>query len=69
MSYIIKYDMNYGMNHKDFIPVHPQQQLKNDGMKEIQSEPVTIADCWFFEVEELADPLPPWYQISNWKFS
>ena len=70
MSYIIRYDMNYPMTDNTFVPVHPQLQLKKDGMKELRSEPVTIADCWFFEVEELVDPLPEWYKLSHkFKFS
>lgn len=60
--------MNYAMIDKSFKPLHPQEQLRKDGMKELKSEPITIADCWFFEVEKLADPLPPWYKMSGYKF-
>lgn len=70
MSYILRYDMNYGMIDSSFKPMHPQEQLKADGMKEINSESLSIGDCWIFEVEELANPLPAWYQqIDNFKFS
>lgn len=61
--------MLYPMIDKSFKPLHPQRQLEKDGMKEIKSEVASIADCWFFEVEKIADPLPPWYQLSDWKFS
>ena len=43
----------------DGIHEHPQVAMSNLGFKVIKCEPVSIADCWWFRVEnEIEQPLP-----------
>lgn len=37
---------------------HPQAQMKKLGYKLIKSEPVPIADCWLFRVENEIENTP-----------
>ena len=37
---------------------HPQAQMKKLGAKVIKSEPVSVADCWWFRTENEINPLP-----------
>ena len=39
---------------------HPQVQMKELGFNVIRSEPVPIADCWWFRVDNEI-PIPPKY--------
>lgn len=39
---------------------HPQTQMKNLGYKVLGGVPQSIADCWWFTVEEFIEPLPPY---------
>lgn len=40
------------------IDVHPQVDMKRLGFKVVKSEPVPIADCWWFRAENIPDNLP-----------
>ena len=42
---------------------HPEIQMKNLGYKIKSSEPVSVADCWIFEVEEVFYPLPKYLEL------
>lgn len=57
--------------HYDGVSEHPQRQMKNLGYKIIKSEPVSIADCWWFRVENEIDNIPSYlYQMGDdFKFS
>lgn len=35
----------------DGVKEHPQEDMKNFGCNVIKAEPVPIADCWWFRVE------------------
>lgn len=50
---------------------HPQEQMKKLGFNVIQSEPVPIADCWWFRTENSIKPLPDYIteMSDNFKFS
>ena len=37
--------------HYAGVKEHPQIDMKNLGYKVVKSEPVSIADCWWFRVE------------------
>lgn len=65
-----KYDLvgailDYGIEE------HPQVQMKKLGAKIIKSEPVPIADCWWFRIENEINPLPKYLRemSDNFKFS
>lgn len=55
----------------DGIKDHPQTQMKKLGAKVIKSEPVSIADCWWFRTENEINPLPKYlYEMKDdFKFS
>lgn len=42
---------------------HPQILMKKLGYNILKSEPIPIADCWIFEVEELILPLPEYLKL------
>jgi len=50
---------------------HPQTQMKNLGFHVIKSEPVPIADCWWFRVDNEIYNIPPYLTDigDNMKFS
>lgn len=62
---IIGASLDYGVKE------HPQIQMKNLGYKVIKSEPVPIADCWWFRVDNEINKVPGYlYLMSNdFKFS
>ena len=47
---------------------HPQKQMKNLGYNVIGSVPQSIADCWWFTVEEFIKPLPPYLSKMSYNF-
>ena len=53
------------------IQKHPQEQMVLLGAKVLKSEPVPIADCWWFRVEDEISPLPEYLSELNdsFKFS
>ena len=53
------------------VHVHPQLQMKNLGYEVIKSEPVSIADCWWFRVNNEIEETPDYlYEIGDdFKFS
>ena len=55
----------------DGVTEHPQEQMRNLGAKVIKSEPVMIADCWWFRTENEINPLPNYlYEMDDdFKFS
>ena len=55
-------DLKCGVNE------HPQKQMKNLGYKVIGSVPQSIADCWWFTVEEFIEPLPPYLKKMSYNF-
>lgn len=40
------------------IKEHPQKQMKKLGFNVVESEPIPIADCWIFEVNNDIDNIP-----------
>lgn len=67
---------NYRYNlieaHLDYgIKEHPQMHMENLGYKVIKSEPVPIADCWWFRVENEIKNTPKYLYPMNddFKFS
>lgn len=62
---IIGASLDYGINE------HPQIQMKNLGYKVVKSEPVPIADCWWFRVDNEIENVPDYlYSMSDdFKFS
>lgn len=40
------------------VTIHPQAEMAKLGFKVIKSEPVPIADCWWFRVENDIDFVP-----------
>ena len=65
-----RYDM-IGAYREAGVEEHPQEDMKNLGFKVIKSEPVPIADCWWFRVENEIDNLPSYlYPMrDDFKFS
>lgn len=53
------------------IKEHPQKQMKNLGYNVVKAEPVTIADCWWFRVDNEIENVPEYlYSMSDdFKFS
>lgn len=50
---------------------HPQIQMKNLGFQVIHSVPQSIADCWWFTVEDFDFSMPPYlremeYNLNYW---
>lgn len=50
------------------ITLHPQEYMKSLGYKYTNSQPEPIGDCWFFEVDEIKEPLPPALTVSGYNF-
>lgn len=65
-----RYDI-IGASYYHGVVNHPQVQMKTLGYEVIKSEPVTIADCWWFrvnnEIENTPDYLYP--MDDDFKFS
>jgi hypothetical protein len=57
--------------HYDGVTEHPQVQMKKLGYEVIKSEPVPIADCWWFRVENKIKNTPSYlYEMKHeFKFS
>ena len=49
---IIGADLDYGIKE------HPQKQMEKLGFKVVKAEPVPIADCWIFGVENDIEDVP-----------
>ncbi len=64
---ILKYDLIAA--YKIGKTEHPQKVMKELGYNILKSEPVPIADCIFYEVENIIEPLPEYLEKSNFKFS
>jgi hypothetical protein len=64
-----RYDM-YGA-FRNGINEHPQKQMKNLGCNVVKAEPVTVADCWWFRVDNDIENVPEYlYSMSDdFKFS
>lgn len=62
MSVCVRYDL-IGAGLKYGVKEHPQIDMKNMGYKVTNCEPIPIADCWVFEVEELIKPLAPYLHV------
>lgn len=56
---IIGAELNCGV--KD----HPQKVMKDLGFKVVKCEPVPIADCWLFKVENEIDEVPSYLTELN----
>lgn len=65
-----RYDM-IGAHIYNGITEHPQVQMKKLGYKVIKSEPVPIADCWWFRVENEIKNTPEYLNemSDDFKFS
>lgn len=44
---------------------HPLKVMQQLGYTVLNNEPVGIADCTFFEVETIIEPLPSFLQIAH----
>ena len=57
--------------HLDPIKEHPQIQMKKLGFNVIKSEPVPIADCWWFRVDNEIANVPRYLYLmqDDFKFS
>ena len=55
----------------DSVREHPQVQMKKLGYEVIKSEPVPIADCWWFRVKNEIKDIPSYlYEMKHeFKFS
>lgn len=54
------------------IPDHPQRKMIDLGYEIIHAVPQSIADQWWFTVDKIIDPLPPYlekmeYNIDDYK--
>ena len=49
---LIGADLDYGVKE------HPQKQMKKIGFNVVKSEPIPIADCWIFEVDNDIENIP-----------
>lgn len=54
--------------HYDGIDIHPQEQMKKLGYKVIASVPQSVADCWWFTVEDFIEPLPKYLAKIEYDF-
>jgi hypothetical protein len=65
-----RYDM-IGADLDYNIHEHPQAQMKKLGFKLIKSEPVPVADCWWFKVENEIENVPGYLDLmlDDFKFS
>lgn len=61
MSKILRYDL-IGADMCG-VKGHPQEVMYQLGYECTDSEPVPIADCWLFTVDEVIEPLPEYLQI------
>ena len=50
------------------IKEHPEIQMKKLGYKVIGSVPQSIADCWWFTVENFIEPLPKYLSKINYNY-
>jgi hypothetical protein len=50
---------------------HPQKQMKNLGYNVVKAEPVPIADCWWFRVDNEIENVPDYLILmrNDFKFS
>lgn len=50
---------------------HPQKQMMNLGFNIIKAEPVIIADCWWFRVDNEIENVPEYLYLmrDDFKFS
>lgn len=48
--------------------LHPIKQMEALGYKIIASVPQSIADQWWFTVEEIIEPLPPYLERMEYNF-
>lgn len=48
--------------------VNPIKQMEKLGYKIIEAIPQTIAGQWWFTVEELVEPLPPYLEVMEYDF-
>ena len=64
-----RYDM-YSASRSG-IKEHPQKQKKNLGNNVFKAEPVTIADCWWFRVDNDIENVPEYLYLmsDDFKFS
>ena len=53
------------------IQMHPQKDMRRLGFKLLKSEPVSIADCWWFRVENDVEDVPGYLEElpDDFKFS
>ena len=65
-----RYDM-IGAFLEHNIQMHPQEDMKRLGFKLLKSEPVSIADCWWFRVENEIENVPDYLDelSEDFKFS
>ena len=68
----LKYDM-WSADVQYKVQGHPQEVMKNLGFKLINSVPQSIADCWWFTVEDFDFELPPYlseikYNLNYWMY-
>lgn len=53
---------------KDGINMHPQEYMRHLGYTYLDSEPLSIGDCWMFQVTQIIEPLNKHLQKCDWKF-
>lgn len=51
------------------VVLHPQDDMKQLGFTVVRSEPVPIADCWIFRVEDYDFPIPDYIKEIYGTFS
>lgn len=51
-----RYDIDTAIYHG--VTIHPQAEMSRLGFKVIKAEPVSVADCWWFRVENDIDFVP-----------
>ena len=54
--------------HLNGITNHPVKQMNELGYNIIAVVPQTIADQWWFSVDELIEPLPPYLEVMEYDF-
>ena len=68
MAKHLKYCMMYGMLEGQIAPKgHPQLIMKELGIKYQHATPQSMGDSWWFwNCENLPDPLPPYLTVKDW---
>jgi len=62
---VIRYSL-WGANSAG-ITIHPTKEIERLGMKCLKFEGAPIGDCAFMEVDKVADRLPDYIELSDYK--